>query len=117
VVHVASETERHATLDARRATPINSEAVDLWTDVRERAIARYPVTHAAYVEDLAAFDVSGDELTCISSTPFTLRKLESFGLGPLEQELRTASEGRVTRIRLEAFDPVRHEVKSLPSAE
>jgi hypothetical protein len=61
-----------------------------------------------YVEDLAAFDLVDGTLTCVTGTEFTLRMLENAGLAPIEHELRIATEGRVSNLRLEIFKPERH---------
>ena len=88
---------------------VSTEAVLLWGRVRERAAARYPQTHCAYVEDLAPYELAADTLTCVSATEFTLRKLESAGMSSIEEELTGALSGVVRRLRIEVFDPERHQ--------
>ena len=95
-------------IDAARTSAISSEAVDLWQSVRLAAVARYSSAHAAYVEDLAPFNLENDTLTCVTGTAFTLQMLERAGLLPIERELSDRTESRVSRLRLEVFDPARH---------
>jgi hypothetical protein len=103
------EIERIPAIDAARTVPVSKGAVALWSRARDRAVARYPQTHRAYVEDLAAYDLVGDTLTCISASEFTLRKVESVGLEPIQEELSAASDGQVTVLHLEVFQRERHE--------
>jgi hypothetical protein len=103
------EVERVPAIDAARTVPVSKEAVALWSRVRDRAVARYPQTHRAYVEDLAPYDLMGDTLTCISASEFTLRKVESVGLEAIQEELSAASDGQVTVLHLEVFQRERHE--------
>jgi hypothetical protein len=100
---------RTPAIDAARTVPVSAEAVALWSRVRDRAAGRYPRTHRAYVEDLAAYDLCGETLTCISATEFTLRKLESVGTQLIQQELAAVSGGAVSTLRVEVFQPDRHE--------
>ena len=95
-------------LDAARTIPVSLEASTLWARVRVRAAARFSPTHRAFVEDLVAFDLAGDTLTCVTSTEFTLQMLESAGLSGIESELSAASAGTVSQLRVEAFQPGRH---------
>jgi hypothetical protein len=95
-------------IDAARTAAISSEAVDLWHSVRPVAAARYSSAHAAYVEDLAPFNLEDDTLTCVTATAFTLQMLERAGLLPIERELSDKTGSRVSKLRLEVFDPVRH---------
>ena len=95
-------------MDAARTAAISSEAVDLWHSVRPTAAAQYSSAHAAYVEDLAPFNLENDTLTCVTATPFTLQMLERAGLLPIERELSDRTGSRVSKLRLEVFDPVRH---------
>ena len=104
-----AEASRVPAIDAARTIPVSTEAVLLWGRVRERAAARYPQTHRAYVEDLAPYELAADTLTCVSATEFTLRKLESAGMSSIEEELTGASSGVVRRLRIEVFDPERHQ--------
>ena len=99
---------RAPVLDAARTIPVSRDASELWVQVRAAAAARYSPTHRAYVEDLVAFDLGGDTLTCVTSTEFTLRMLESAGLAGIETELSAASAGAVSRLHVEAFQPGRH---------
>ena len=100
-------------LDAARTVPVTREAAALWSQVRARAAARYGPTQSAYVEDLAAFDLAGGTLTCVTGTEFTLGMLEGAGLAPIESELRAATDGRVSSLRVEVFRPERHEGRRL----
>jgi hypothetical protein len=109
---LVSPLPRVALIDAARTTAISSEAAELWTVVRPRAAAQYPSTHAVYVEDLAAFDLVDDTLTCVTATAFTLQMLERAGLLPIERELQGKTGNRVSKIRVEIFDPARHTVHS-----
>jgi hypothetical protein len=95
-------------INAARTAAISADAAEVWNAVRPTAAARYPSTHAVYVEDLAAFDLVDDTLTCVTATAFTLHMLERAGLLPIESELQTKTENRVSKIRLEVFDPSRH---------
>jgi hypothetical protein len=104
-----AEASRVPAIDAARTVPVSREAVLLWSRTRELAAARYPQTHRAYVEDLAAYELTGDTLTCVSATEFTLRKLESAGVAPIEEELSNASSGVVRNLRIEVFEPERHQ--------
>jgi hypothetical protein len=104
----APEGDRMPALDAARTIPVSTDAVALWSRVRNRAVARYSHTHSAYVEDLAAYDLTGDTLICVSGTEFTLRKLESVGTAAIAEELAAATSGSVTAVRLEVFQPDRH---------
>jgi hypothetical protein len=108
IVDAVPPVVRVAAFDAARTIPVSTEAVALWSRARGRATARYPHTHSAYVEDLAAYDLVDGTLTCVSGSEFTLRKLESIGLAPIQEELIVASQGTVDRLRLEVFDPERH---------
>lgn len=103
------EASRVPAIDAARTIPVSTEAALLWTRVRERAAARYPQTHRAYVEDLAPYELTADTLTCVSATEFTLRKLESAGISSIEEELSAISNGLVRHLRIEVFDPGRHQ--------
>ncbi len=103
------ESDRVPAIDVARTVPISEDAVAVWSRTRERAVARYPQTHRAYVEDLAPYDLVGDTLTCISASEFTLRKVESVGLEAIQEELSAASDGRVTVLHLEVFQRERHE--------
>lgn len=105
---VISSLPRVPLIDAARTAPVTADASALWDRVRTRAAARYPATHAVYVEDLAAFDLVGDTLTCVTSTEFTLRMLEIAGLVAVENELRAATDDEVSKLRLEIFRPERH---------
>jgi hypothetical protein len=95
-------------MDAARTAAISSKAVDLWHSVRPAAAARYSSAHSAYVEDLAPFDLEDDTLTCVTATAFTLQMLERAGLLPIERELSDKTGSRVSKLRLEIFDPLRH---------
>jgi Replication initiator protein A len=95
-------------IDAARTAAISADAAELWTAVRLTAAARYPSTHAVYVEDLAAFDLVDDTLTCVTATAFTLQMLERAGLLGIESELRSKTDNRISKVRLEVFDPTRH---------
>lgn len=95
-------------LDAARTLPVTSEASALWAHVRARAAGRYGPTQSAYVEDLAAFDLVADTLTCVTATEFTLRMLEGAGLSAIEDELRAATAGQISTLRVEVFQPERH---------
>ncbi len=95
-------------LDAARTVARSTEARALWDRVRPAAAARYASTHSAYVEDLAAYELQGDTLCCVTATEFTLRKLEAVGTVPVEEELRRATGGAVRTLRLEVFQPERH---------
>jgi hypothetical protein len=99
---------RVALIDAARTAPVSAEAVDLWRAVRPAAAARYPSTHAVYVEDLAPFDLVDDTLTCVTATAFTLQMLERAGLLPIEKELQGRTDNRVSKMRVEIFDAARH---------
>ena len=107
-IRLVASAPRVPLIDARRTVPVTTEATVLWTRVRARAATQYPATHAVYVEDLAAFDLVDGTLTCVTGTEFTLRMLENAGLAPIEHELRIATEGRVSNLRLEIFKPERH---------
>ena len=95
-------------LDAARTIPVSTDAPVLWARVKAPAAARFSPTHRAFVEDLVAFDLAGDTLTCVTSTEFTLQMLESAGLSGIESELSTATAGTVSRLQIEAFRPGRH---------
>jgi hypothetical protein len=97
-------------IDAARTAAVSADAAELWDAVRPKAAAHYPSTHAAYVEDLAAFDLVDDTLTCVTATAFTLQMLERAGLLPIERELRGKTDNRVSKMRVEIFDPARHTV-------
>jgi hypothetical protein len=97
-------------VDPARTAAISPDAAKLWSAVRPKAAARYPSTHAVYVEDLAAFDLVDDTLTCVTASVFTLQMLERAGLLGIESELQKKTENRVSKIRLEVFDPSRHVV-------
>lgn len=99
-------------IDALRTAAISADAAELWSAVRPRAAAQYPSTHAVYVEDLAAFDLVDDTLTCVTATAFTLQMLERAGFVPIEKELQDKTDNRVSRLRVEIFDPVRHTTHS-----
>jgi hypothetical protein len=99
-------------IDAARTEAVSADAAELWKAVRVRAAARYPSTHAAFVEDLAAFDLVEGTLTCVTATPFTLQMLERVGLLPIERELQEKTGDRVSKLRVEIFDPARHTVHS-----
>jgi hypothetical protein len=99
---------RAPVLDAARTVPVSRDASALWVQVKAAAAARYSPTHRAYVEDLVAFDLGGDTLTCVTSTEFTLRMLESAGLAGIEAELSAASAGAVSQLHVEAFQRGRH---------
>lgn len=99
-------------IDAARTMAVSSHAAELWSVVRPRAAARYPSTHAVYVEDLAAYDLVDDTLTCVTATAFTLQMLERAGLLPIERELQGETDNRVSRIQVEIFDPARHTMHS-----
>lgn len=105
---LVSSSSRVPLIDAARTVAVNPEATTLWARVRARAAAHYPATHAAYVEDLAAFDMAGDTLICVTASAFTAQMLENAGLTPIESELRRATDDRVSMIRLEVFQPERH---------
>ena len=107
------EVERVPAINAARTVPVSKDAVALWSRARDRAVARYPQTHRAYVEDLAAYDLVGDTLTCITASEFTLRKVESVGLEAIQDELSAASDGQVTVLHLEVFQRERHEGQRL----
>lgn len=95
-------------LDVGRTVPLRAEATALWYRVRGRATARYSPTHAAFVEDLVAFDLSGQTLTCVTGTEFTLRMLTVAGITAIEDELRAVTDGEVSALRLEVYQPERH---------
>jgi hypothetical protein len=95
-------------IDAARTAAVSAEAVALWHVVRSSAAAQYPSTHAVYVEDLAPFDLVDDTLTCVTATAFTLQMLERVGLSPIEKQLRSKTDDRVSKMRVEVFDPARH---------
>jgi hypothetical protein len=95
-------------IDPSRTAAVSSDAAELWSVVRPRAAACYPSTHAVYVEDLAAFNLVDDTLTCVTATAFTLQMLERVGFLPIEKELQGKTDNRVSKIRVEVFDPVRH---------
>ncbi len=99
-------------IDAARTAAVSRDAAELWNAVRPKAAARYPSTHAVYVEDLAAFDLVEDTLTCVTGTAFTLQMLEHAGLLPIEKELQGRTDNRVSKIRVEIFDPARHTVRT-----
>jgi predicted thioesterase len=61
-----------------------------------------------YVEDLAPFDLVDDTLTCVTATAFTLQMLERVGLSLIEKHLRSKTDNRVSKMRVEVFDPARH---------
>jgi hypothetical protein len=107
-IGLVSSTPRVPLIDAGRTMPVTVEASTLWARVQARSAAQYPATHAVYVEDLAAFDLSDGALTCVTGTEFTLRMLENVGLTAIENELRVATDGRVSKLRLEVFQPERH---------
>lgn len=109
--------DRIPAIDAARTIPVSSEATQLWSRVRGQAAARYPHTHRAYVEDLAAYDLVGDTLICVSTSEFTLRKLESIGLAAIEEELASATAGRVSRLQLDVFRRERHQRQGGAGAE
>ena len=99
-------------IDAARTAAVSTEAVELWRAVRTAAAARYPSTHAVYVEDLAPFDLMDDTLTCVTATAFTLQMLERVGLLPIEIELQGRTDNRVSKVRVEVFDPSRHTLRA-----
>lgn len=99
-------------IDAARTTAVSTDATELWGVVRLKAAAQYPSTHAVYVEDLAAFDLVNDTLTCVTATAFTLQMLERAGLLGIENELRNRTNNRVSKVRLEIFDPSRHTARA-----
>jgi hypothetical protein len=105
------EAVRAPAFDAARTVPNSDVAVALWARVRARAAAHYARTHSAYVEDLAAYDLTGHTLTCVTATEFTLRKLEAAGIAAIEQELSVASDGAVSSLSIEVFQPGRHAVQ------
>ena len=100
--------ERMPAADVSRTAVRSSSATELWNAVRGRAAARYGPTHSAYVEDLVAFDLADSMLTCVAASDFAARKLEAVGLGLIEDELRVATEGQVTTLRVEPFRLERH---------
>ena len=95
-------------IDASRTAAVSTDAAELWSAVRTKAAAQYPSTHAVYVEDLAAFDLVDDTLTCVTATAFTLQMLERAGFVAIEKELQGKTDNRVSRLRVEIFDPARH---------
>gem|GEM_PF-2958691 len=107
-IALAPPAQRVPIIDAARTAAISPDAAELWSVVRPKAAARYPSTHAVYVEDLAAFDLVGDTLTCVTASAFTLQMLERVGLLGIESELRSETADRVSKIQLEVFDPGRH---------
>ncbi len=111
-IALAPPLPRVPLLDASRTAAVSTDAAELWSAVRSRAAAQYPSTHAVYVEDLAAFDLVDDTLTCVTATAFTLQMLERAGFIPIEKELQGKTDNRVSRLRVEIFDPVRHTMHS-----
>ena len=105
---LVSSASRVPLMDAARTIAINPDATIVWARIRTRAASHYPPTHAAYVEDLAAFDLTDGTLTCVTASAFTLQMLENAGVADIESELRRATDGQVSVIRLEVFQPERH---------
>jgi len=108
--------ERLRAAESRHVLPRTASATELWGKVRERAARRYEPTHSAYVEDLIAYDLSDETLTCVVGSEFALRKLKAAGLGGIEDELQAATDGQVTQVRLEHFRPDRHAAPEEPSS-
>jgi hypothetical protein len=106
--------ERMPAVDSSHVSPRTVSATELWDSIRERVATKYELTHSAYVEDLVAYDLSGDTLTCVAGSEFALRKLRAAGLDAIEAELEAATDGRVTRLRLEPYHPERHAVPDTP---
>jgi len=53
-----------------------------------------------------------DTLTCVTATAFTLQMLERVGLLPIEIELQGRTDNRVSKVRVEVFDPSRHTLRA-----